>query len=100
MHGQMSELPITLLALWALIRFLSSVNPLVNRQIFGLAKGLAAFGALVLGFVVFGVSTQVHLEVSALTEDLTTYGALVLFLRVSPAMEHQTAGLTEASFAL
>lgn len=100
MHGQMSELSVTLLALRALVGFLSGVNPLMNCQIFSLAEALPALGALEPGLVFFGVSTQVDLEMSGLTEDLVTYGALVLFLSVSPAMENQTAGVTEASLAL
>lgn len=100
MHRQMSKLSVTLLALRTLVWFLSGVNPLMNCQIFSLAKALPAFGALEPGLVLFGVSTQVDLKMSPLTEDLVTYGAFVLFLRVSPAMENQTAGVTEASLTL
>lgn len=100
MHGQMCELSVTLLTLWALVGFLSGVNPLMNGQIFSLAEALPAFGALEPGLVLFGVSTQVDLKMSTLTEDLVTYGALVLFFRVSPAVENQTAGVTEASLTL
>lgn len=100
MHRQMCKLSVTLLALWALVGFLSGVNPLMNCQIFSLAEALPAFGALEPGFVLFGVSTQVDLEMTPLTEDLVANGALVLFLRVSPAMENQTAGMTEASLTL
>lgn len=100
MNGQMRKLPIALLALRALVRLFSGVNPLMNHQIFSLAKTLPTFRALEFGFILFGVSAQVNLQVSRLTENLIALRALVLFFVVCPSVQNQTAGMTEASLTL
>lgn len=100
MYGQMRKLSIALLALWALVRLFSGVNPLMNHQIFSLAKTLPTFRALKFRFILFGVSAQVDLQVSSLTENLIALRALVLFFCVCPSVQNQTAGMTEASLTL
>lgn len=100
MNGQMRKLPIALLALRALVRLFSGVNPLMNHQIFSLAKTLPTFRALEFGFILFGVSAQVNLQVSRLTKNLIALRALVLFFVVCPSVQNQTAGMTEASLTL
>lgn len=100
MYGQMRKLSVALLALRTLVRLLSGVNPLMNHQIFSLAKTLPTFRALEFRFILFGVSPQVDLQVSRLTKNLIALRALVLFFGVCPSVQNQTAGMTEASLTL
>lgn len=96
----MCKLSVALLALRTLVRLLSGVNPLMNHQIFSLAKTLPTFRALEFGFILLGVSPQVDLQVSRLTEDLIALRALVLFFGVCASVQNQTAGMTEAALTL
>lgn len=96
----MRELSVALLALRTLVRLLSGVNPLMDHQIFSLAKTLPTFRAFEFGFILLGVSPQVDLQVSRLTENLIALRALVLFFGVCASVQNQTAGMTEAALTL